>query len=161
MNQKTKYNWNFADWSQQDIEIARKFNCSRERVRQVRANSAIGNGQKADNHRRRTIPTAKIKLANVETSDKTLLELSKIAGCNVRSVGGILQEMSKSYKRRPRGGQIYDWSKFPVKWVHLTDKEIAAFVGANYPAVVAQWRARHGYKRGCSCATLPTECICP
>jgi hypothetical protein len=74
--------------------------------------------------------------------------LAATAGCDVHRAGKLLRELGKKFKRRAQGGQIYNWGRFPENWRELTDKEIAALVGAKYGDIVAQWRARHGYIRG-------------
>lgn len=77
----------------------------------------------------------------------TLPELARVAGCKERRVAVVLQGMGRGYRRRPRGNAVYDWTKFPVNWAELTDKELAVIVGADNPAVVTQWRNRHGYSK--------------
>jgi hypothetical protein len=148
MNGKHKVNWGQVDWHLQDIEIADRFGCSRERVRQARKEPGLGGGQQSDKPRSRTGETAKNILARTDTKGRTLVQLAATAGCDTHRAGKLLRELGKSFKRRPRGGQIYRWGHFPENWRELTDKEIASMVGAKYGDIVAQWRARHGYIRG-------------
>lgn len=129
---KHKINWLKVDWHLQDIEIASRCGCSRERVRQARRDPELGGGQVSDNPRCRTGETAKNILARSETEGKTLVQLAATAGCDVHRAGKLLRELGKEFKHRPRGGQIYSWGKFPENWRELTDKEIAALVGAKY-----------------------------
>ena len=145
---KNKYNWESVDWGRQDVEIARDFGCSRERVRQVRVDPKIGMGRIANKPRGRTGDTATSVLSKIDTECKTLSELSDDTGYGEHSIGLVLNSLGNGFKRRTRGGQLYDWSKFPTQWREMKDKEIATLVGAEYPAVVAQWRKRHGHQRG-------------
>ena len=140
-------NWVKADWSLQDVEIARELGCSRERVRQARLDPEIGKGVQPLRFRKRTTITAESRLSLMDTTGMTLDKVADLAGCKEQRAALILRKLGKGYRRRPRGAATCDWSKFPGDWLLRTDKEIAVLVGASVPAVVAQWRNRHGYRK--------------
>jgi hypothetical protein len=141
---KAIVNWLEVDWSKQDVELAAEHGVSRERVRQARKAHGAG---KPIGYRKRTGETAEDKLANMETGDKTLLELATLAGCTGRRVAVLLKGMGKSFLRRKNGKAKYDWSKLPEDWESRSDKELAILMGIGNSAVVATWRHRHGGKR--------------
>jgi len=134
--------WTKANWDQQDIEFARLLGCSREAVRQKRPE-----GHVALRARQRTLPTAMARLEAMDTSGMTLEKAALLAGCKPKHAGRVLRTMGKGFKRHPIWNLTHDWSKFPTNWKDLTDKEIAKIVGVADPAVVAQWRNRHGYRK--------------
>jgi hypothetical protein len=138
-----KVNWDKADWKKQDIVLAKEYGVSREAVRQAR----LRHGQKALTPWKRTCNTVGSILKEVDTSDKTLTELAPIVNCQERRVSEVLKGMGKDFKHKPRGGAIYDWTKFPEDWMCKTDKELAVIIGVKDPAIVGQWRIRHGYRK--------------
>ena len=140
---KAMVNWVEVNWGKQDVELALACGVSRERVRQAR--KTYGGGVKPEGYRKRTCETAEDRLAGMETSDKTLPELAKMADCDEQRVSVLLKGLGKVFKRRARGNAKYDWTKFPQGWEFKTDKELAFLVGVDDPAVVTQWRNRHGY----------------
>ena len=137
-----KIDWSKVDWKRQDIEIAHGLGCSREAVRQARPEGSV-----ADHPRQRTIPTALARLKAMDTSKMTLEQAGGLAMCEPRHAGRILRKLGKTYVRKPKGNSKHDWGRFPANWKSLTDKEIAMVVGVEDPAVVAQWRNRHGYRK--------------
>ncbi len=145
MNKNGQIDWSRADWTLQDVVLAAQRGCTRERVRQVR--KALALGVRADRHRRRTVPTATARLTVMATEGITLPDLAKLAVCGEQHAAFVLRQAGKTFKRRPRGNARYDWSKIPKNWSSLTDKQLAVLVGVGDPAVVAQWRNRHGYRR--------------
>lgn len=138
-------NWKLIDWTRQDVVIALAEGVSRERVRQAR--KTHGGGVVPSGYRRHTSGTVRDKLEGVSSSSMTLSELAEKGGCGEVHVAGVLRELGKEYKRLPNGNARYDWGKFPVGWEGMTDREIGEVVGVGNPAVVTQWRNRHGYSR--------------
>lgn len=124
--------------------IARNLGCSREAVRQARERTT---SVQAESPRQRTLPTAQGRIAEMDTVGMTVLEVAEKAGCEEKHALDVMRVLGKTFKRRPRGGGVHDWSKFPADWRDLTDKQIADVVGVGDPAVMAQWRNRHGYRK--------------
>jgi hypothetical protein len=139
-----KIDWSRVDWGQQDITLAVQNGCSREAVRQARNRLR---GGAALTPRQRTVPTSLDKLRDIDTSGLTLPQLAVLTGCKHRQIVDSLNILGKTYVQRPKGNAKYDWSKFPKDWVLRTDKDIAILVGVANPAVVTQWRIRHGYSK--------------
>lgn len=137
-----KIEWAKVNWDKQDIVISVEAGCSREAVRQARVRLSAG---QSDTPRQHRADSAVKRLSKVDTSVMTLPELMKVGKCHTNQVMVALKQLGKDYKRRPRGSPVYDWTKFPQDWAKQTDKEIAILVGANNPAIVTQWRIRHGY----------------
>ena len=98
-------------------------------------------------HRKHTGVTVLSKLDAMKTDGMTLDQVAGLVECGVPYVGIALRRMGKAYTRRPRGNAKYDWMRFPIGWRRMTDKQIALVVGVSDPAVVAQWRNRHGYRK--------------
>lgn len=142
-NSKINADWEQIDWNKQDIVLSREIGCTREAVRQAR--NRMGKS-KSKNSKLHTVNSAILKLKDVNTSQKTLEELSKIAECHGSRVSVILKSLGKSFKRK-RTETSHDWDKFPTNWESLTDKEIAVLMGVKSPSLVAQWRNRHGYSK--------------
>jgi len=139
-----KIQWEITNWDKQDIIIATEKGCSREAVRQARIRCG---GKPALFPRLHRKESAADRLSKIDTTDKTLPELVKIAKCNTSRAMYVLKSLGKTYTRRPRGNPIYDWTLFPADWEDKTDKEIAVLVGTDNPAIVTQWRHRHGYRK--------------
>lgn len=142
--------WSTADWRKQDVALAAELGCTRERVRQARNDPRLGNGARSLRHRRRTAVTSLDRLAAMNTEGRTLPELARLAGCGKRNAAMLLKRLGQGFRRRPRGNARYDWARFPSDWEDRTDKEIAAVVGVDNPAVVTQWRNRHGFRKQCA-----------
>lgn len=138
----SKLDWSHIDWKMQDVEVARMLGCSREAARQARPV-----GKVSLRHRKRTVPTALAWLEAIDTSGMTLEKAALLAGCEPKYAGRVLRRMKKAFIRMPKWNAKHDWSRFPGNWRELTDKQIAAVVGVDDPAVVAQWRNRHGYRK--------------
>ena len=139
VTKRIKVEWGGVDWSKQDIEISRLLGVSRERVRQVRPQ-----GKKALHFRQRTGDTAIKSIALMDTEGKTVAEVAADAGCGIVYARTTMNDEGKEYRHLPRGNIKYDWTLLPKNWKKLTDKVMAKVVGAKNPAVVAQWRLRHG-----------------
>ena len=142
---KAKVEWGEVSplmWLKQDVEIAQELGVSRERVRQVRPKGSVPQG-----YRRRTGGTAWQRIAAMDTKGKGMREVAEAAGCGVAHAGVAMRAMGKGYARMPKGNARYDWGLLPPGWRGLTDKELAGVVGASSPAVVAQWRLRHGMRK--------------
>ena len=144
MNKTYKVDLEKVDWLRQDVVLASELGCSREAVRQARVRMGAG---LAATPRKRTAMTAEDHLAGMDTDGLTLPELARIVGCHERRIVIVLRLLGKGYKHRPRGKARYDWTLFPTDWETKTDKDLAVIVGADNPAVVAQWRNRHGYRK--------------
>ena len=138
---KKKINWLDVDWGKQDVEIARIKGVSRERVRQVRPK-----GVKSISFRQRTGMTAGKRILAMETTGKSLVEIALAARCKKAYARSVVSLNGKKY-RRGRGNARYDWGLVPQDWRGLTDVEIGELVGVANPAVVAQWRIRHGMRK--------------
>lgn len=134
--------WTRVDWGLQDVEIARGMGVTRQAVHQRRPEGSV-----AARKRRRVVPTAMARIEAMDTSGMELPRVALLAGCTERHAMKVLSGMGKAYRRRPRGNARYDWGRFPEGWRRMTDKQIAAEVGVGDPAVVTQWRNRHGYRR--------------
>lgn len=147
MGRNFKVDWSRADWRKQDVALAAELGCSRERVRQARSDPRFGNGAGSPRHRRRTSVTPMDRLAAMDTDGRTLPELARLAGCGIRNAAMLLRRLGRGFRRRPRGNARHDWARFPADWPDRTDKEIAAIVGIGNPAVVTQWRNRHGFRK--------------
>lgn len=145
--------WKKVDWSQQDVALASQLGCSRERVRQVRKQLCK---PRPEGYHRRTIGSARLKLAEQATEIMALPKISELAGCKPARARSVLKELGKGYKRRPNGHARYDWSRFPAGWRSMTDHAIGLIVGASNPAIVAQWRNRHGFSKK---PTRATGCV--
>jgi hypothetical protein len=146
MGRKTKVEWGKVDWSKQDVELAAIHGCSRERVRQMRPEGVV-----ADGYRQRTGVTAEQRIARMETEGRTVEEVARAAGCGKAYARVAMKRAGKGYRHLPKGRARYDWALLPANWRELTDKAMAGMVGASSPAVVTQWRVRHGMrKRGVS-----------
>lgn len=139
--------WANVDWRKQDVVLAAELRCTRERVRQARSDPRFGNGARAERFHKATGVTAAERLEAMNTTDRTLPQLARLAGCTDTTASLLLRRMGKDFRRRPKGSAKYDWTKFPHDWVDRTDEEIAAVVGVPSPAIVAQWRIRHGYRK--------------
>ena len=145
MTRRRKVDWAMVDWSKQDIELSERLGVSRERVRQVRPF-----GVKPSEYRHRRGVTSTERIGVMDCSGKTVEEVARSAGCGAAYAGVALRKLKKDYRRLPRGNPRYDWGLLPENWKDLTDKALADIVGALNPAVVTQWRVRHGMrKRGC------------
>ena len=145
MGRKRNIDWGSVDWGKQDVEIAALMGVSRQRVGQVRPA-----GTSAKEYRQRRGVTAEQRIAKMLTEGKTLGEIAKAAGCGEAHARVALNEAGKEYRRLQKGRPKYDWSRFPMegwRWTEMTDKAIAALVGASSPAVVTQWRIRHGMRK--------------
>ena len=142
-NNMSKVNWEDADWTKQDVVISRDLGCSREAVRQARIRFDI---EPSVNYRKKTYPTTESKLLKINTKKFTIAELSKMIGCHEHPLMAVLRKIGKSCKKSPRKG-VHDWSKFPELWYLSTDKELAVLIGIENPALVTQWRIRHGFRR--------------
>lgn len=141
---RNSVDWTTVDWCQQDVVLAKQLERTRERVRQARKRFG---GQQPEGYRRRTSGSIRLRLAKTATEVMTLPKLSKHAGRKSETIRCVLKKMGKGYKRMPNGNARYDWSRFPAGWRAMTDKDIGAIVGAGNPAIVAQWRNRHGYRK--------------
>jgi hypothetical protein len=142
---KAKIDWSQADWILQDVVLASQFGCTREAARQARVKH--GNGVIPDRLRKRTGETIATHLAAMNTAEMTLDQLSEAVGCKEQYVAVVLKSLGKTFKCRPRGNAKYNWEKIFNIWRKKTDQELADIVGAKNPAVVAQWRNRHGYRK--------------
>lgn len=148
MGDRPKIDWGGADWARQDVDLAGSLGVSREAVRQARRR--LGKGH-PEGYRQRTGVTAGQRIKAMVTDGRTIVEIAKAAGCGEAYARVALRAGGKGYKRRPKGNARYDWSLLPADWKDRTDKEMAELVGASSPAVVTQWRVRHGMrKRGVS-----------
>ena len=145
MSGNSKADWGKADWARRDVEIAEEFGVSRQRVFQARRK--FGGGVEPSLKRRRRGVTAAQRIAAMETSGRTADEVARAAGCGKGYAGARLRKLRKDYRRLPKGGARYDWSLMPSDWRSRTDKEMAELVGASSPAVVTQWRIRHGMRK--------------
>jgi len=134
--------WSRVDWGRQDVEIAAEMGVSREAARQRRPEGVV-----AARHRQRTVATAEARIEAMDTSAMTLDRVAALAGCSRKHALRVLSGLGKAYSRLPRGNARYDWGRFPADWMGMTDKQIAVVVGVGDPAVVTQWRNRHGYHR--------------
>ena len=141
---RTLIDWSKADWDKQDMALSLEYGCSREAVRQARIRNG---GGKALRPRQRVLPGTREHLASLDTSGMDLKQLAVLVGCSERRVADLLKGLGKTFKRRPKGNALYDWGKIPMDWAMRTDKELAAIVGVPSPAVVTQWRNRHGMKK--------------
>ena len=141
---RNSVDWTTVDWNLQDVVLARQLGRTRERVRQVR--KQLGK-PRPDEYHKRTSGSARLKLAKEATEVVSLPMLAKMTGCSQQRVACVLKTLGKGYKRRPNGRARYDWTRFPAGWYAMTDKAIGAVVGASNPAIVAQYRKRHGYLR--------------
>jgi len=142
MGRTAKVDWSAVDWVLQDIQLAEEHGVSRERVRQVR--SVYGGGVMPDGYRKRTGVTAGQRIVAMETEGKTMAEVARAAGCGKAYAGVALRKAGKKYRLLPKGNARYDWGLLPADWMDRTDKEMATMIGASGPAVVTQWRIRHG-----------------
>jgi hypothetical protein len=141
---KKNIDWDKVDWNKQDIELSKLFGVSREAVRQAR----LRHGKRSLTPWKRTVPIAETILMNIDSSDMTLSELAKAAGCQERRVKHLLSKIGKTYQQEDKIRGIYDWSKFPAEqWRDKTDKQLAVIIGIDNPVIVTQWRKRHGYVR--------------
>ena len=149
MGRKAKVNWKAVDpgiWLRQDVQVAAELGVSRERARQMRPE-----GLRPSGYRRRTCVTASQRIAAMDCVGKTIGEVARVAGCGEAYAGVALRKLGKGYRRLPKGRARYDWGLMPANWRELSDKVMAGMVGASSPAVVTQWRVRHGMrKRGAS-----------
>jgi len=136
--------WSKADWQKQDIELAKQYGCSREAARQARNRC---HGGKALQPHKWLVQGARDRLALIDTAGLELPELASMAGVSERRVADLLKGLGKTFKRRPKGNALYDWSKMPSDWANRTDKELAELVGVPNPDVVTIWRYRHGMKK--------------
>lgn len=137
-----KADWGKVDWTMQDVEIASLMGVSRQRVGQVRPEGTAPAG-----YRRRTCVTAWDRIEAMDCSGRTISEVAKAAGCGESYAGVALRKLGKGYRRKPKGNARYDWGLLPSDWKSRTDKEMAGIVGASSPAVVTQWRVRHGMRK--------------
>ena len=145
MASKPKVNWkkvSSAIWLKQDVEVAKLLGVSRERVRQVRPAGMV-----AENHRKHIEVTAWQRIAGMVTDGKTMIEVAKVVGCGAAYAGVAMRRMGKGYVRMAKGNSKYNWRLLPPNWRDLTDKEMAGVIGASSPAVVTQWRIRHGMRK--------------
>jgi len=144
MGRKAKVNWSAVDWGWQDVQLAEKHGVSRERVRQVRKDSGATLPLA---YRKRTGVTASQRIMAMETDGKTLSVIARAAGCGEAYAAVELRKAGKKYRLLPKGNAKYDWSLIPSDWMDRTDKEMAEIIGASGPAVVTQWRIRHGLRK--------------
>lgn len=135
--------WKSVDWSMNDAELARRYGCTREAVRQKRR--IIGIGRSPRWHRRSG--SADEKIAVLDTSGMTLKQIASAAGCSVSYALQCVARMKKGYKPEiRRGNPKYDWTK--VDW-RKTDAEVAEALGIKNKGVVSQYRFRHNiWKKG-------------
>lgn len=137
--------WGSVDWVKQDIVIADGLGVSRERVRQVRKELGKAKPENSRKHRDSLL----IKLASIDTTDKTLEDISFKMKYTTGHVRNALVQLGKVWKKEDRrfGGK-YHWEKITSEqWQSLTDKEIAKRLRVKNPAVVTLHRMRHGIKK--------------
>jgi len=82
---KPRYDWKSVDWRDQDVSIARRLGCTRERVRQVRFVHGIAKSRK---HRRRTVKVVPdymlhAKRIGLHIERYTAKEIARILGVSV------------------------------------------------------------------------------
>lgn len=147
MGNKFKVDWRSADWRKQDVVLAAEFGCTREAARQARNDPRFGNGVKPDSFRKRTVVTATELLQAITTSEHTIPALARLTKSGEANIRVILKKLGKTFRKRPKGNAKYDWTRLPADWATRTDRALAAIVGASSPAVVAQWRIRHGCRK--------------
>ena len=145
MGRQHKVNWEKLDqgiWVKQDIEIASLLGVSRERVRQMRPSEVV-----SINYRHRRGTTSLQRIMAMDVTGKTMKEIAIAAGCGLGYARMVVGRAKKAYRKLPHGNARYDWKLLPANWQELTDKEMASMVGASSPAVVTQWRIRHGMRK--------------
>jgi len=140
----TQINWDQVDWLKQDIVLSRELGCSREAVRQARIR--LKGGSPVSFHGW-TGETIKNKLVDIDTTLYDISQLADKLGASKRHVATVLRELGLSCKSLPNGNSVHDWSKLPVDWWKKTDKELAVIIGVDSPAVVTQWRFKHGLNK--------------
>lgn len=137
----SKVPWSKVNWDDQDVAIARRYGCSRERVRQKRKQLGVGKSPKW--HSRQGCAKERI-LALEDTSGMTLKEISDAVSCSKSYVLQCLKATGGTYKASTnRGGSIYNWAE--ADW-SKGYREIAKDLGIDNPNVVSQYRHRHRIK---------------
>lgn len=130
--------WSVVEWEEQDVVIALKIGCSRERVRQKR--NELGLGKSPMWHKRQD--SVREDLREMVTEDKTLDELAMVVGCKGSHVKSCLDGLGKGYvKVDRRMSRKYRWDL--ADWMK-TDDEVALALGVKNAMVVSQYRYRHG-----------------
>lgn len=141
---KNSVDWTTVDWNLQDVVLARQLGRTRERVRQVR--TQLGKPRPEGFHKW-TSGSARLRLAGEITEIMMITKVAEVAECSLERARAVLKMLGKGYRSRPNGRARYAWNRFPGGWAAMTDKAIGAVVGASNPAIVAQWRKRHGRLR--------------
>ena len=139
-----RIDWSKVNWVEQDIRLAESLGVSREAVRQARLRHHVGASPK---HKYRAPSSVVMVLRGLDTRNMTIPQIQQVVQRKYGHLLSILKREGLDYQRRPNGKLKYDWSKLPKDWLQMTDQEIAVVVGVESPAVVAQWRWRHGYRK--------------
>ena len=142
MERKVKVDWEAVDWRKQNAELVAELGVSKQRVNQMRPL-----GSKPDGYRRHIGSVVEDSIAVMATVEMTAEQVGKAVGCSEAYAGVVMRKLGKSYMRKSKWNSKYDWSLFPRGWKSMTDKEIAVLVGASVPAIVTQWRIRHGMRK--------------
>ena len=141
MKRKNSVAWTSADWNAQDVEIAEVLGCSRERVRQKRAELGLPRSPKW--HARRGSCSEGISL--MDTRLLTVREVARAAGCSRGHALQCMKRAGKQWVAGGRGGRAkYDWAR--ADWGQ-TDAAVARQLGVRNPCVVTQYRLRKGIVR--------------
>jgi hypothetical protein len=146
MGRNPKTDWNSMDWGLRDVDIAKQQGCSRERVRQVRL--TLNKPKSPLWHQR--FGTSKESISKLDTSNMTPEQVARETGCSVTYATQKLNELGKTFNKPPdrRRIQKYDWGSISLEqWLTLKDTEVAKLLGVGNPAVVTQWRNRHGVRK--------------
>jgi hypothetical protein len=135
---KARHNWEEVNWLDQDIVIAKKLGCSKQRVNQKR--KELGKDPSPYFHKRNFLTLSKILELNTESMD--LDEIAVKMGCSKVYIRNILDQYKKPYIFIDgRKGGKYEWGK--ADWTK-TDKEVAFMLGVPNKATVTQHRKRMG-----------------
>lgn len=134
--------WKGVDWGKRDIEIARELGVSRQCVFSVR-NDVLQKpkSQKMKHH----LKSAYMVLKDVDTENKTLMELSKKYGYSYSHIWTVLLNLGKGWKKdESKYKTEYDWGSISAdEYLTLRNCEIARILGIDNPAIVAARRTRY------------------
>jgi hypothetical protein len=150
MGRKARTDWSAlakgyrgVSWADRDVDIAKAVGCSRERVRQARVELKAPRSPRA----RRRMGTTADKIAAMDVSRMTPLDIASETGCTPAYARMVLKAGGRPHLRPPDGRRKwkYRWGDVtPAMWRDMTDAAVAEVLGVGSPAVVTQWRRRRG-----------------